>query len=260
MKFFRQTIQLFKRLLLLIIPISLLNIYKKKNYEKKKIEIRDKGFSDLTNQEIFSIIYKKKLWNPDYEMDFNSGPGSHDPKIVQKYVDSILKYFKSLIKELRILDLGCGDFYIGSQLDKYIEKYIAIDVVDELIEKNRALYLSKNIYFCCLDIVKDDLPNGDCVLLKEVLQHLTNDEVKIILNKLYRYKFVIITENIPFGKFHENIDKIKGPESRQYLNSGIVIKKPPFNFKFHNKKELLKTKRQGIGYIVTNLYETNKFE
>ena len=128
------------------------------------------------------------------------------------------------------------------------------------IKKNKALYFSENIYFCCLDIVKDDLPNGDCVFLKEVLQHLTNDEVKIILNKLYKFKFVIITENIPFGKFHDNLDKIKGPESRQYLNSGIIVEKPPFNFKFHNKKELLKIKRPGIGYLVTNLYETNKSE
>ena len=70
MKFRRQTIQIFKRLLLLL-PIWLLNIYKKKNYENKKIEIRDKSFSDLPNQEIFSIIYRNKLWNPNNEMDFN---------------------------------------------------------------------------------------------------------------------------------------------------------------------------------------------
>jgi SAM-dependent methyltransferase len=251
----RQAIQLFKRLLLLIIPIWLLNIYKKKNYEKKKIEIRDKGFSDLTNQEIFSIIYKNKLWNPDYEMDFNSGPGSHDPKIIQQYVDSILKYFKSLIKELRILDLGCGDFYTGSQLFKYTKNYIGIDVVNELIERNKKLYNAKNLDFYSLDIVTDELPDGDCVLLREVLQHLTNDEVSTTLNKLNKYKFVIITESIPFGKFPENLEKIKGPETRAYLNSGVVVDKPPFNFKFIYKEELLRIKRPGVGYLITNLYK-----
>ena len=95
---------------------------------------------------------------------------------------------------------------------------------------------------------------------RKIIIYLKRSALMIILNKLYKFKFVIITENIPFGKFYENLDKIKGPESCQYLNSGLVVEKPPFNFKFHNKKELLKIKRSGIGYLVTNLYETNKSE
>ena len=71
---------------------------------------------------------------------------------------------------------------------------------------------------------------------------------------LYKYKFVIITENMPFGKFSENLDKIKGPESRAYLNSGLVIDNPPFNFKYTTKEELLRIKRPGIGYLITNIY------
>ncbi len=59
MKFYRKIIQLFKRLVLSSLPIYLLHIYKKNKYDKKKIEIRDKAFSKLNNQEIFSIIYKK---------------------------------------------------------------------------------------------------------------------------------------------------------------------------------------------------------
>jgi len=81
MKYCGQTIKLFKRLLLSLLPIYLLNIYKRNKYDKKKIAIRDKGFSKLNNQEIFSIIYKNKLWNPNDKMDFNSGPGSHDQKV-----------------------------------------------------------------------------------------------------------------------------------------------------------------------------------
>jgi len=244
--------------MLLTTPVWILKIYKRNMFDKKKIEIRDNKFRELNNKEIFSTIYKDRLWNPNDKTDFNSGPGSHDGKIINPYINCIINFFKSQNEVSSVLDLGCGDFYIGSKLYKYVEKYIGIDVVDELINRNKELYLSKNTHFSCLDIVKDNLPDGDCVLLREVLQHLTNEEIIIILNKLYKYKFVIITENIPFGKFHENLDKIKGPESREYLDSGIIVDKPPFIFRFHNKKELLKIKRPGIGYIVTNLYESNK--
>ena len=133
--------------------------------------------------------------------------------------------------------------------------FVAVDVVDELIERNKRSYNAKNLNFFSLDIVTDNLPDGDCVLLREVLQHLTNNEVNTILNKLYRYKFVIITENIPFGKFPKNLDKIKGPESRAYLNSGLAVDKPPFNFKYTTKEELLRIKRPGIGYLITNIYK-----
>tara|TARA_B100001250_G_scaffold412754_1_gene444828 strand:+ start:1518 stop:2210 length:693 start_codon:yes stop_codon:yes gene_type:complete len=227
-------------------------------FDKKNIEIRDKKFYELNNKQIFTYIYQNRLWNPNDITDFNSGPGSHDSKVINPYINCIINFFKNQHGVSSVLDLGCGDFYIGNKLYKYVENYIGIDVVDELINRNKELYLSKNLNFSCLDIVKDNLPDGDCVLLREVLQHLINEEIIIILNKLYKYKYVIITENIPFGKFHENIDKIKGPESREYLDSGIIVDKPPFNFKFHIKKELLKIKRPGIGYIVTSLYETNK--
>ena len=257
MKFFRKYIIYIKRFILVITPVWILKIYKKKMFNKEKIETRDKKFHKSNNKEIFSYIYQNRLWNPNDKTDFNSGPGSHEDKLINPYINCIINFFKTQHEVSRVLDLGCGDFYIGNKLYKYVEKYIGIDVVDELINRNKELYLSKNIHFSCLDIVKDDLPEGDCVLLREVLQHLTNEEIIIILNKLYKYKFVIITENIPFGKFHENLDKIKGPESREYLDSGIIVEKPPFNFKFLFKKELLKIKRPGIGYIITNLYETN---
>jgi len=239
------------------LPNWLLLYYRKRNYKKKNIPMRDKKFEGLTNKEIFSYIYKNKLWGSAISEKFYSGPGSHNTEVTKKYINAFQKYFYSKLNDLTVLDLGCGDFNIGSQLYNKAKNYIGIDVVPGLIERNKKLYNAKNLTFFCLDIVKDELPDGDCILLREVLQHLTNNEVVIILEKLYSYKYVIITESIPIGKFNANLDKIKGPESRSYLNSGLIIHEPPFNFRYQLKKELLKIKRPGIDYLITTLYIKN---
>ena len=74
--------------------------------------------------------------------------------------------------------MGCGDFNIGSKIYKHSKNYIGIDVVEDLIIHNKQKYLAKNLTLETLDAVYDTLPAGDCILIKEVFQHLTNAEIK----------------------------------------------------------------------------------
>ena len=90
----------------------------------------------ISNEEIFSKIYSEKIWNKGSNLDFNSGPGSHDANIVEPYLKNIIAFLKRN-KNMTIIDLGCGDFNIGSKLVKYSKKYIAIDVVEDLINRNK---------------------------------------------------------------------------------------------------------------------------
>ena len=83
-----------------------------------------------------------------------------------------------------VCDLGCGDFNIGKQLVKHTKKYVAVDIVTALIAYNTEKYKEENLEFLCLDIAVDDLPAGDCALLRQVLQHLSNAEVQAIVRKL----------------------------------------------------------------------------
>ena len=111
----RKIIIYLKRSALMIIPVWLLKIYIENKFDKKKIEIRDKHFSELSNQELFSIIYKNKLWDPNEKMDFNSGPGSHDSRIINPYISSITKFLKShnLLAANFLLQ---GAFHMGTHL------------------------------------------------------------------------------------------------------------------------------------------------
>ncbi len=182
---------------------------------------------------VMNQIYEQHLWG-GAGFDFYSGEGSHDPNIVHPYIQVVLTFLKSHNSSLSVCDLGCGDFNIGKHLTKYATSYIGVDIVDRLIERNKALFKDEHLTFQCLDISEDDLPHADCILLRQVLQHLSNSEIQGILNKLINYKYIIITEHIPTGHFTPNKDIISGQGNRLEYNSGVDVLKGPFNFEVNN--------------------------
>ena len=155
-----------------------------------------------------------------------------------------------------VCDLGCGDFNIGRQLVKYSSNYIGVDIVNDLILHNKNIFNQKQLEFRCLDIANDPIPAGDCAIIRQVFQHLSNDEVQQILKKLYQFKFVIITEHIPKHNFIPNIDILSGQGIRLKKNSGLDVTSAPFNFKVIDKKQLLKLNVIAKDeLIVTTLYQ-----
>ena len=111
--------------------------------------------------------------------------------------------------------------------------------------------------FQCLDIAVDDLPFGDCAILRQVLQHLSNTEVQSIVDKLSQFKYVIITEHLPEGDFVPNKEIISGQGIRLKKQSGIDLLAPPFNFRVQEQKELLSVALEdGMGVILTTLFRT----
>lgn len=199
-------------------------------------------------------VYKMKLWG-DNESEFYSGDGSHHPEIVTSYVDSIISFLTSFVVPLKVCDLGCGDFNIGKYLVQHTKKYVAVDIVDELIVHNKEKFKIEHLEFHCLDIAVDDLPAGDCVLLRQVLQHLSNAEIQNIISKLINFKYVILTEHLPVGDFVPNKDIISGQGIRLKKQSGLNVLEAPFNFKIKAEKQLSSVVlKDGKGVIVTTLY------
>ncbi|WP_339873281.1 class I SAM-dependent methyltransferase [Olleya marilimosa] len=199
-------------------------------------------------------VYKMNLWGRNAS-EFYSGEGSHNPELVNPYIEAIVSFLKTLNTPISVCDLGCGDFNIGSKLFKYTSKYFAIDIVPELIDHNKSNFKANNLSFSSLDIAKDDLPPADCALIRQVLQHLSNAEVQNILNKLQAYKYVIITEHIPTFDFIPNLDIISGQGIRLKKQSGLDVLKAPFNFKVTSQEELLTINlKDGKGKIVTTKY------
>lgn len=200
-------------------------------------------------------IYTMKLWGNN-DSDFYSGIGSHHPEIVNPYIDVVSSYLETFESPPVICDLGCGDFNVGKNLVQYADKYIGVDIVEDLIEYNSRTFNHNNLDFQCLDIAADDLPVADIVILRQVLQHLSNDEIQAILSKLYNYRFLILTEHLPKGEFVPNKEIISGQGTRLKKQSGVNLLAPPFNFKVKGEKKLLTiTSEDNKGVIETTLYK-----
>jgi hypothetical protein len=200
---------------------------------------------------VMEQIYEQNLWG-GIPGEFYSGDGSHDPEIVNPYISAVTEFLSAFDPPLVICDLGCGDFNVGKQLAPFTRYYIAVDIVQELIAFHQNNNSKEHISFQCLDIAKNELPKADCAILRQVLQHLSNEEIKAIVSKLYAYKYVLVTEHVPEGNFEPNINILSGQGIRLKKHSGVDLIKPPFNLKVLEEQEVVSVPlRNGKGIIKT---------
>lgn len=206
---------------------------------------------------VMTQIYDLGFWGKgSVEDKFYSGDGSHDPKIIEPYIQFVQAFLQSFPNKLSVVDLGCGDFNVGKNFVQFTQKYFALDVVEELIAYNSQKFNFPNIEFLSLDIVKNDLPKADCAIIRQVLQHLSNKEIGLLIPKLAQYQYIILTEHIPDGDFIANKDIITGQGIRLKQNSGVDITKEPFNLKPLKSTTILQSKSSKYkGVIETKLYQ-----
>ncbi len=199
-------------------------------------------------------VYAMNLWGGE-PTGFYSGIGSHDPKMVGPYIAAVGSFLTAFQPPLTVCDLGCGDFNVGKELVGYCKKYIAVDIVPDLIAHNKERFRNENLEFRCLDIALDELPAGDCALLRQVLQHISNAEIARVVRKLSEFKYVILTEHLPEGDFVPNTDIISGQGIRIKKQSGVNLLHPPFNMQVKGEKQLLSVLSDDHkGRVVTTLY------
>ncbi|UIJ44829.1 class I SAM-dependent methyltransferase [Sphingomonas cannabina] len=177
---------------------------------------------------IFSEIYEKNLWGRD-TASFYSGPGSRGAA-ADAYVELVIRYVRDN-NIRRIVDLGCGDMVIGSQIARACEHYTGIDVVEDLIAAHQKKLGSEKMRFACLDIARDPLPAGDLCLVRQVFQHLSNAQIKAALDRMLpNFANIIVTEHFPApAEFKRpNVDMVAAASTRVLLGSAVVLDECPF--------------------------------
>lgn len=192
---------------------------------------KERAFHNLRKQrveQIFTNIYERNTWGGD-PGSYYSGEGTHSPN-TRLYIDHVKKFIRdhSLAS---LLEIGCGDFSIMKHVlaDSNVA-YLGVDVVDGLIHFHQQNHQTDRIQFKKLNAIEGPLPGADLVIIRQVLQHLSNDHISKILQKLSGFRYALITEHLPVSKDVEyNLDKITGPHIRMKVNSGVFIDKPPFN-------------------------------
>ena len=170
---------------------------------------------------VFDTIYKYNLWI------FGSGPGSL--AINNKpYINFLNKFLKKHdIKS--VIDIGCGDWQISENIDWSGIKYLGIDTVENVIDKNVKSYTKDNIKFMCKNITEyDTIPNSELYIIKDVFQHLSNSDIDTIMNilKKKKFKYILIVNDIT--NINTNIDIQNG------LYRPLDMNIEPFNFKMEN--------------------------
>ena len=192
-------------------------------------------------RDMFQAIYQQRLWGFERRAKFFSGVGSRGPA-ADAYVSAMVDQLSSDLGELGatavLVDLGCGDFVVGRSLLQRLPQltYVGCDIVPGLITHNHRAYASNGIRFRDLDMVTDELPDGDICLVRQVFQHLSNADISAVLPKLRKFRRVYVTEahpTSPDGRI--NPDKPTGYDVRfNYLTghgSGVELDRPPWNLR-----------------------------
>jgi Methyltransferase domain len=213
-------------------------------------------YGKLSTKQVFTKIYTEGAWGKPGSLF--SGTGSHVEALVKPYLEAAQRALRQIaaIEACKpdAVDLGCGDFSVGSLLRPLCGAYIGCDIVESVIVASRKRY--PDVDFRVLDITTDDLPAGDVVFVRQVLQHLSNTHITDVLPKLARYKYLILTEHLPGKGFTPNREKMAGPHIRLEQNSGVVLTEPPFNLKPTADTCLCEVVRESDASILrTNLYK-----
>lgn len=146
-------------------------------------------------QEEFTKIYREHVWGGP----FKSGPGS-DPEMLRAYSTLLVDVLEQ--RQVRsVVDVGCGDWTLGRTLDWSGVDYTGVDIVPDVVETLNVNFHSNGIRFRCLDVVANELPQADLCIVKDVLQHLSNDSVRSLLGRLGTYfAAALITNDLSHRK------------------------------------------------------------
>jgi hypothetical protein len=177
---------------------------------------------------VFAEIYARNTWG-GRPGEFFSGPGS-DSAQVRAYVEYVRAFARD--HGIRTLvDLGCGDYRVGMQLRTPGDRYVGVDIVPDLVAHNSRTFGGPDTEFKCMDIIAEEPPAGDLCLVRQVLQHLSNQQVSRILPGLRRYRYVLVSEHhpAPARYVRPNTDKPHGDDTRVHDGSGIYLDRPPFD-------------------------------
>jgi hypothetical protein len=127
----------------------------------------------------FATIYRTGVW----QLGDTSAPGSGLGSTLE-VTEPLRQALPSLVQELNVgtlLDIGCGDFTWMRNVDLGCD-YVGIDIVESVIDTNRAAFASPSRQFLLQDAVEGlgDL-RADLVLCREVLFHLSFADAKALL-------------------------------------------------------------------------------
>jgi hypothetical protein len=173
-------------------------------------EIERVAQSNIPNSTKFARIYRRRLWlkvmphlNPEKTL---SGHGS--TQLSTKVLRTNLEYFLRESNVKTFFDAPCGDFNWMKNVNLPGDcQYIGGDIVAGLIERLQQSYgrtavlgnkKSSSREFIAFDLTSDSFPMADVWLCKDCFQHLSNDDIQLVLDNFRRsqVKLALISNHV----------------------------------------------------------------
>lgn len=146
-----------------------------------------------SRKDVFEAVYHNHTWGGESR----SGPGS-DPLNTVAYIGFINRWLAAHPDCKHIVEIGCGDWATSQLINlTSIQTYTGYDIVPEVIARNVATHQSSQVQFVCADFLEEPPVEGDLLIVKDVLQHLSNASVfRFIQQVLPRYRYAIIVNDV----------------------------------------------------------------
>lgn len=214
-----------RRILRKILPLSLSRFIGRRVVARRSAMLSKYSVSDAFDQ-----IYRRQMWRQGSSL---SGLGS-EGKWAEDYTSFVINFIQRTGAQ-KIIDAGCGDFTVGEKIAPYCREYIGLDISSEIISINRQRFGTvSGVKFGVLNLIDECVPECDLLLVRQVLQHLSNSQIEGVLRNIEaaNVKYVLIAEHSIKAekRIEANVDL--GSHSvitRVSKGSGVDIGLPPFS-------------------------------
>lgn len=168
-------------------------------------------------KQTFTRYYYKNAFNG---VESVSGTGSDliQTAVIREEIPKLLK--KLIVTDF--IDSPCGDFFWMKQVNIKDINYIGLDIVEDIVRRNKESFGNNKRKFFCKNIVTDSLPEGDLILIRDCLVHFSYRDIRLCLKNLKRNKIkYLLTTSFPGRTSNSDIEGVWRP-----LNLELA----PFNF------------------------------
>ncbi len=130
-------------------------------------------FNERVMQERRQRFNNRQFWDFRYaeNPELGSGLGSREASL--EYKKEVVRQILNKINPSSILDIGCGDQYVTTEIPD--DAYVGIDLSPVIIALNRQKYPNRR--YIAADFLVEDLPRFDMTICFDVVIHLDNKEV-----------------------------------------------------------------------------------
>jgi len=169
-------------------------------------------------REIFTNYYGRNSWAGEESV---SGPGSSLAE-TEAFRDTLA----ALVEEIgcrTLLDAPCGDYHLMRHTPLRLERYIGVDIVDEIVAANQATYGDATHEFRALDFIAEAPPRADLILRRDCLVHFSPRAARAALQNFRRSgsRYLLTTHYV-------------SPKVNPVIATGewypINLERPPFDF------------------------------